>query len=176
MNKQEYESVKRQFERARDEAVAAAEAEYDEALTALDRVWELSGGTRRVGRPRGTKKKRGGGRVGRPRGKATTRKKRGRKKKKTTRRKTTATGGRKKTRKRSKRGSLIEAMRDAVGQQRGKFTISDVKDTLAETKPGVLSGKSAAVFSSTMKRLEELGEINIVERGRGRRASIYKKA
>jgi len=69
---------------------------------------------------------------------------------------------------------LIDSMRGAVGQQRGQFTIADVKTSLGDQ--GVsLRNVNPAVLSTTMKRLETLGEIKIVKRGKGRRASVYKK-
>ena len=159
MNRKEYQSLRKKLESARNEVIATAEAEYEQGLEALDRLWDVAGDG---------ESKRG---PGRPR-------------KKTTRSRRAATGRRKSTRRAKKTstkrdgrrgragGTVIAAMRSAIAKQRGQFTVADVKSGMPDkmvkvTKP--------AVFSTTMKRLEHLGELKVVKRGKGRRATTYKK-
>jgi len=179
MNRNEYNALRRKLEEARDDAVANAEAEFEQAAEALDRLWEVAGdgepARRGPGRPRKKKTRRKATRKKRTtRGrKKSTRRKKKSSRKKSTRKKST----RKKTARRGRRGraggSVIEAMRGAVQKQRGKFTVADVKGNMPNT---MVEGTKPAVFSTTMKRLEDLGELQVVERGKGRRPTIYKKA
>jgi len=156
MNKKEYQSLRQGLERTRDAAVASAEAEFKQSLEALDHLWEVAGA---------------GGSSGRTAKKAGSRRSSG---KKTTRRKS----GSKKTGRGRRRGgkTLIDSMREAVHAQSGQFTIADIKQSLADSNQSLIKNTNPAVFSTTIRRLESMGEITCVERGKGRRASIYKKA
>ena len=143
MNQREFDALKAQLERARDEAIELAEMRYQDALTALLKVYDA---TSNVGNGSG----RGRGRVGRP-------------------------AGVRQSSGRGRKGTLIDSMREAVAKQSGNFTIADVKDILAKKNPSMVRDTNPAVFSTTIKRLEQLGEIKLVKRGKGRRASIYKR-
>ncbi len=159
MNRKEYQSLHKTLESARDDAIAAAEAEFDEALDALDRLWDVAGDG---------ETKRG---PGRPRKKATRSRRTTGQRKKTTRRSTKKTATR---RGRGGRpgGTVISAMRSAISKQRGQFTVADVKTNMPNK---MVKGTKPAVFSTTMKRLEDLGELKVIKRGKGRRATTYKK-
>ncbi len=161
MKRSDYQAMQGELKAVRDEAIAAAEAKFNEAVQALDHLWSLTGDGTSAPAPRGRPKKRG---PGRPRTKPASARQTTKKTKKKTRRRRRSSGS----------GTLIDSMRDAVGKQRGQFTIADVKASLGDQ--GVsLSNVNPAVLSTTMKRLESLGEIKIVKRGKGRRASVYKK-
>lgn len=159
MNKRDYDSMKKQIGSIRDDAVATAEQAYQNGMNALDQLWQLtqngdSGSTgRRAGSTAST------GTTAAPR-------------KKTTRKKTAAAKTTRKRGGRRRRGALIESMRTAIESLSGQFTIGDVKSNLSDS---LVRNTNPAVFSTTMKRLEDLGEIQVVSRGRGRRASVYKK-
>ena len=145
MNQREFDDLKAQLQRARDEAVELAEMRFSDALTALMKVYEA---TNNIGVSMPRKR----GRVGRPPG-----------------RKNSA------PRKRHGKTTLIDKMRDAVKVQSGNFTIANIKHELGKSDAALVESTNPAVFSTTIKRLEELGEIKLVKRGKGRRASIYKK-
>lgn len=169
MNRSEYQSLLKKLANVRDEAIAVAEEEFGQAVEALDQLWEIAGSG---------ESKRG---PGRPRKKTSRRRKTTRKKRATStgRKKKTTRRGRKKksTTRRGRRGraggTVISAMRGAISKQRGSFTVGDVKTNMPNT---MVKGTKPAVFSTTMKRLEDLGEIKVVKRGKGRRATTYKKA
>ena len=141
MNQREFDALKTQLERAREEAIELAEVRYQDALSALERVYDATNSSGSGGRGRA--------RVGR-------------------------SGQRGPTR-RGRRGTLIDTMRDAVSKQRGEFTIADIKYELSRRDASMVRDTNPAVFSTTIKRLEQLGEIKLVKRGKGRRASIYKR-
>lgn len=168
MKRSDFQTMRRELETTRNDAVAAAEAQYTEAIEALERLWSFVGDGEAPPAKRG--RKRGPGRPRKARAvtpRSTTRTKTTRKK--TTRKKTGRRRGRP-----SSSGTLIDSMRTAVSNQSGQFSISEVKDSL--TSQGVsLTNINPAVLSTTMKRLESLGEIKLVKRGKGRRASVYKK-
>lgn len=169
MNRTEYKSLRRKLEKARDEAIESAEAEFEQAAQALDQLWEVAGdgepAKRGPGRPRKKKTRRKATR--KKRRTASGRKKTTRRKKKTSRKKKTRRGRRGRA-----GGTVIDAMRNSVKKQRGQFTVADVKGGMPNT---MVKGTKPAVFSTTMKRLEDLGELQVVERGKGRRPTIYKK-
>ena len=142
MNQREFDALKAQLERARDEAIELAELRYQDALTALLKVYDATNVANGSGRGRG--------RVGRP-------------------------AGVRQSSRRGRKGTLIDTMREAVAMQSGNFTIADIKEILAKKSPSMVRDTNPAVFSTTIKRLEQLGEIKLVKRGKGRRASIYKR-
>lgn len=145
-------------------------ARFELALEELEQLAETRYAARGRRKKAGTRKKTAKKKKT-ARKKAGTRKKAGARKKK----KKTAAGGTTRVR-RGRRGrpggTVIQAMRDSIRALSGTFTVADVKGRMPSA---MTRNTKPAVFSTTLKRLEDLGEIRVVKRGRGRRATTYKK-
>lgn len=77
--------------------------------------------------------------------------------------------------KRFGKGSLLKAVRHALEQVKGEFTLRDVQEKIAFADSTFAATVKSASLSSTLKRLEKDRELEIVERGKGKRASKYRK-
>jgi hypothetical protein len=74
------------------------------------------------------------------------------------------------------RGSLAGAIRAAIADVPPRFTIRDVAAVLERDHPAILGASASSTVSSALRRLAEgNGGISLVERGRGKRASVYAK-
>lgn len=77
--------------------------------------------------------------------------------------------------KRFGKGSLLKAVRRALEQVKGEFTLRDIQEKIGLADSAFAATVKPASLSSTLKRLETDHELEIVERGRGKRASKYRK-
>lgn len=176
MNRTAYTLIRTELLEGLQTSEGAERERIELALEELDRLMDVRYAVRRkkAGGKKKTKKK-----TAKKKSKKKTAKKKT--KKKTTkkaggRKKKTSSGGGTVRVRRGRRGrpggTVIQAMRDAIRAQSGQFTVADVK---AKMPTAMTRNTKPAVFSTTLKRLEDLGEIKVVKRGRGRRATTYKK-
>lgn len=71
-----------------------------------------------------------------------------------------------------KRGSLLVAARQAITQRHGTFNLRDIEEAIKRNNPDLTIRRPS--LSSTLLRLVEDGEVEVVERGIGRKASTYR--
>ena len=71
---------------------------------------------------------------------------------------------------------IKETVRNILPEINKDFTLHDVEDKLAESDSEIAAKIKKASLSSVLKRLEAEGDIVIVERGTGKRPSIYRLA
>lgn len=72
-------------------------------------------------------------------------------------------------------GQLISTVREIVHDLDGaNFTITTLKNRMAEDAPRLLQSTSTASISSTIKRLASLGEIEVARRVKGS-ATVYRQ-
>lgn len=76
-------------------------------------------------------------------------------------------------RKNGRRGSLLEAVRQAVSEKSGPFNLRDVEDSIRKQHAEMTAQRAS--ISSALLTLVSDGELEITEQGRGRRPSIYRK-
>jgi len=74
------------------------------------------------------------------------------------------------------KGFLSQAIRNALKLLPGEFNIRDVEKQILAIDQALASRIKRASLSSALKRLEEEKEIVLVEKGKGKRASRYRKA
>jgi len=82
----------------------------------------------------------------------------------------------KKNKKRTKRGALSYAVLEVVNKLDSQFTFKDVRLGLKKDFPHI--NKLVVLDSSlthVLRRLESKGEVKLVQRGRGKRPSVYEK-
>lgn len=72
-----------------------------------------------------------------------------------------------------KRGSLLVAARQAVTDKSGTFNIRDIEDLIKKHNPDLMLRRAS--LSSTLLRLVEDGDLEVVEKGIGRKGSIYRQ-
>jgi hypothetical protein len=72
-----------------------------------------------------------------------------------------------------KRGDLQNAIIRTVGQFEGTFTAEDMHQKIKETEPEIGTKAKATSVSSALNRMDG-NEIEVVERGVGRKRSVYK--
>jgi hypothetical protein len=70
------------------------------------------------------------------------------------------------------KGVLAQAVVTAIQQAKGDFSVRDIEDTLKVIYPNLVSKRAS--LSNTLKRLEGR-EIELVEKGSGKRASKYRR-
>lgn len=73
------------------------------------------------------------------------------------------------------KGTLLKAVRQALEGLRVDFTLKDVEERIRANNPSFAATIKRASLSSTLKRLVGQ-EIEVVELGKGKRASTYRKA
>jgi hypothetical protein len=71
-----------------------------------------------------------------------------------------------------KRGSLLGAARQAVAEKHGTFNLRDIEDSIKRHNPDLTVRRPS--LSSTLLRLVEDGDLEVVEKGIGRKGSTYK--
>ena len=72
----------------------------------------------------------------------------------------------------SKRGSLLIAARQAIAEKHGTFNLRDIEESIKRHNPDLPVRRAS--LSSTLLRLLEDGDLEVVEKGIGRKASIYR--
>jgi hypothetical protein len=73
------------------------------------------------------------------------------------------------------KGALLKAVRQSLADMDGDFTLHDVEARIRLNNPSLTTALKRPSLSSALKRLEKDSEITLVSRGRGKRASIYRK-
>jgi len=71
------------------------------------------------------------------------------------------------------RGVVQDGVRAAIGEINGKFTLRDVEHWIRANKPD-LHDTARTTISGTLKRLVGK-EIEVLEAGKGKRATVYQK-
>lgn len=74
-----------------------------------------------------------------------------------------------------KRPELMPAVRTALAAMPGHFTVREMTAELAKADPAFGTDDRQASVSSALRRLAESGEINVVTRGAGKRATVFTK-
>jgi hypothetical protein len=74
-------------------------------------------------------------------------------------------------RSRSGRGEIMTAIRENLNALSGNFTWKAIRDRLSEARPELPANRTT--ISQVLRKLTDLGEINEVESGRGKRPAIY---
>lgn len=72
------------------------------------------------------------------------------------------------------KGKLLNAIRQALTDIHGRFSIHEVEKGVQGNSPDLIVQRSS--ISGALKRLAESKEIEIVEAGSGKRPSVYQKA
>jgi hypothetical protein len=72
-----------------------------------------------------------------------------------------------------KRGDLQTAILRAIGQFNGNFTAEDMHEKIKETDPEIGAKAKPTSVSSALMRMDG-NEIEVIERGVGRKRSVYK--
>jgi hypothetical protein len=72
-----------------------------------------------------------------------------------------------------KRGDLQNAIIRAIGQFTGNFTAEDMHQKIKETDPEIGAKAKPTSVSSALMRMDG-NEIEVIERGVGRKRSVYK--
>lgn len=73
------------------------------------------------------------------------------------------------------KGTLLKAVRQALEGLRGDFVLKDVVERIRVNNSSFAATLKRASLSSTLKRLAKSHEIEVVEPGKGKRASTYRK-
>jgi len=73
------------------------------------------------------------------------------------------------------KGTLLKAVRQALEGLRADFVLKDIVERIRVNNPSFAATLKRASLSSTLKRLADSHEIEVVELGRGKRASKYRK-
>jgi hypothetical protein len=71
------------------------------------------------------------------------------------------------------RGNLLAAVRQAVLERHTVFNLRDIEDAIKKRDPGMTIRRPS--LSSTLMRLVEDGDIEVVEKGSGRMPSTYRQ-
>jgi len=71
-----------------------------------------------------------------------------------------------------KRGSLLTAARQAIAEKHGTFNLRDIENLIKRHDPDLAIRRPS--LSSTLLKLVDDGELEVVEKGIGRRASTYR--
>jgi hypothetical protein len=71
-----------------------------------------------------------------------------------------------------KRGSLLIAARQAATEKHGTFNLRDIEESIKRHHPDLTVRRPS--LSSTLLRLVEDGDLEVVEKGIGRKGSIYR--
>ncbi len=71
-----------------------------------------------------------------------------------------------------KRGSLLVAARQAAAEKHGTFNLRDIEESIKRHNPDLTVRRAS--LSSTLLRLVEDGDLEVVEKGIGRKASTYR--
>jgi hypothetical protein len=74
------------------------------------------------------------------------------------------------------KGSLHQAVKNAVQVISGEFTHRDVEKQIQVSDPAIAAKVKRPSLSSALKRLADEKEIVLVSAGRGKRASKYRRA
>jgi hypothetical protein len=70
-------------------------------------------------------------------------------------------------------GELMHLIRHAASSFEHPFTTQHVLDVIGRRIPGTVRPIPKATVSSAMRRLAELGQVRILEEGRGRKHAVY---
>ncbi len=73
------------------------------------------------------------------------------------------------------KGLLLKAVRHALEDIRGDFTIHDIENWIRRNNPSLAATLKRPSLSGTLKRLAKDGTITLVAAGSGKRASKYRR-
>ncbi len=71
------------------------------------------------------------------------------------------------------RGDLLAAVRQAVSEKHGIFNLREIEEAMKRRNSGMTIRRAS--LSSTLMRLVEDGDLEVVEKGKGRMPSTYKQ-
>ncbi len=74
------------------------------------------------------------------------------------------------------KGVLLKAVRHTLEEIRGDFTVRDIESRIRIFNPTLAATVRRPSLSSTLKRLEESHEVELVLAGSGKRPSKYRRA
>lgn len=74
------------------------------------------------------------------------------------------------------KGVLLKAVRNALEEIRGDFTVRDIESRIRTFNPTLAATLRRPSLSSTLKRLEESHEVELVLAGSGKRPGKYRRA
>lgn len=72
------------------------------------------------------------------------------------------------------KGALAEAVAKAASQMNGNFNVRNIENAIKVFNPVLAANVKRASISNTLKRMEAT-DLEVVERGSGKRATTYRK-
>ncbi len=73
-----------------------------------------------------------------------------------------------------RRGQLLKSVRDVLALMPSEFSVGDIANLLRERNPDLQPKRSS--LSTLLKRLAKAGELGVVQVGRGKRGTTYRRA